>query len=1141
MFQYSIILLFLIVGGCVCNGVAVDHDDQVVAICLESDREALLDFKNGLEDADRNPGLSSWKGSNCCRWWGISCENGTGAVTHVDLHNPHPQTSEYLEFQDYTIFPDYADEGFDFSDRYGFWKLSGEIRPSLTKLKSLAYLDLSFNSFNGISIPNFLGSLQKLQYLNLSNAGFNGPIPPHLGNLSSLRSGLQGRIPLGLSDLPKLQFLRLGSNSLTASSSQLLNGRWEKIQILDLGFSGIQGEIPASIGNMTSLIYLDLLGNDVQGGIPSSVGKLCNLKFFRISDSNLNGTLPESLEESQNCVSKSPLASLRFLDLSNNRLSGSLPEWLGQLQNLIKLIFYNLFEGSIPLPVGDIRSLDLSNNQFSGSIPENISDSFPNLSFLSLARNQIEGEIPTSIGKMTYLLVIDLSSNNLTGTIPASIGNSSDLKALDLSKNGLSGDIPSTLGQLSHLQTLHLSENQLSGQIPSSFQNLSRLETLDLKSNRLTGRIPRWIGEGFEHLRILSLRSNGFFGELPSDNLSNLSSLQVLDLAKNHLNGAIPASFGDFKSMSQVQNRVQYLSYGTFDDGMYYEENMVVNMRGQSLPYTKTLSLVISLDLSGNNLSGELPAELTKLLGLVVLSLSGNHISGHIPVDISKLGQLLSLDLSSNKLFGPIPESLSTLSFLGYLNLSNNRFSGMIPYTGHMTTFEASSFAGNPRLCGLPLIVRCQGDGHDEDDGSNKVLVSESKDNLIDKWFYLSVGLGFAAGLLVPFLLMAARKTWSEAYFGLVDKVAETTSLLRHKRAKHMRSSGHLHRNLVTWAMGLSHRKSFFDDPGFTIVVGPRFYPLTHSATNVKHDALRAKERLHLFEATLLEEGCFDSVVDGCDGVFHTASPVTFTGNDPQAELIEPAVKGTLNVLRSCVKVPSLKRVVLTSSTASCLYTGKPLTPDVIVDETWFSDPVFCEKSELWYMLSKTLAEEAAWKFAKENGIDLVALNPAFVIGPLLQPTLHFTVGTILNHINEVKFPNKVYRYVDVRDVALAHIQAFEVPSASGRYCLVGHIVHLSEALNILRKLYPTLSIPEECEDDKPLVQGYQISNEKAKSFGINFVPLEVTLRDTVESFKENGCLDSDQKALVDRRNGLEDPENRFHHGNRETVVNAEV
>ena len=103
----------------------------------------------------------------------------------------------------------------------------------------------------------------------------------------------------------------------------------------------------------------------------------------------------------------------------------------------------------------------------------------------------------------------------------------------------------------------------------------------------------------------------------------------------------------------------------------------------------------------------------------------------------------------------------------------------MIPYTGHLTTFEASSFAGNPRLCGKPLVVRCQGDGHD--DGSNKEWVSEA--NFIDKWFYLSVGLGFAAGLLVPFILMAVRTSWSYAYFGLVDKVAEAMSLLSHKRA----------------------------------------------------------------------------------------------------------------------------------------------------------------------------------------------------------------------------------------------------------------------------------------------------------------------------------------------------------------------
>ncbi|CAL5423805.1 unnamed protein product [Camellia sinensis] len=165
-----------------------------------------------------------------------------------------------------------------------------------------------------------------------------------------------------------------------------------------------------------------------------------------------------------------------------------------------------------------------------------------------------------------------------------------------------------------------------------------------------------------------------------------------------------------------------------------------------------------------------------------------------------------------------------------------------------------------------------------------------------------------------------------------------------------------------------------------------------------------AKERLHLFKGNLLEEGSFDSVVDGCDGVFHTASPCFFTTSDPQdteppqgratldpplqsksriiaitckpqvlvtlrrlvkveprmsrftvhprtqplccAELIDPALKGTLNVLGSCAKSPTVKRVVLTSSMSAVTCTGRPRTPDEITDETWFSDPEFCKENK---------------------------------------------------------------------------------------------------------------------------------------------------------------------------------------------------
>ncbi|KAL3647555.1 Coumarine and phenylpropanoid biosynthesis [Castilleja foliolosa] len=264
-----------------------------------------------------------------------------------------------------------------------------------------------------------------------------------------------------------------------------------------------------------------------------------------------------------------------------------------------------------------------------------------------------------------------------------------------------------------------------------------------------------------------------------------------------------------------------------------------------------------------------------------------------------------------------------------------------------------------------------------------------------------------------------------------------------------------------------------------------------------------AKERLHLISADLLEEGSFDAVVDGCDGVFHTASPFLLSTSDPQAELIDPALKGTLNVLRSCAKTPSVKRVVLTSSLAAVIINGKPRTPQVVVDETWWSDSKFCKKIQQWYFLSKTLAEDAAWKFVKEKGIDMVAINPAMVIGPLLQPTLNSSSALILNLINGAEtYPNAAVGWVNVKDVANAHILAFENPSANGRYCMVESVAHYSEIVKLLRELYPTLQLPEKCANNKPLMPAYQVSKERAKSLGIEFTSLQESINQTVESLK---------------------------------------
>ncbi|VFQ75210.1 unnamed protein product [Cuscuta campestris] len=276
-----------------------------------------------------------------------------------------------------------------------------------------------------------------------------------------------------------------------------------------------------------------------------------------------------------------------------------------------------------------------------------------------------------------------------------------------------------------------------------------------------------------------------------------------------------------------------------------------------------------------------------------------------------------------------------------------------------------------------------------------------------------------------------------------------------------------------------------------------------------------AKERLHLFKADLLKEGSFDSVVDGCEGVFHTASPFYHNVKDPQVELIDPAVKGTLNVLGSCAKTPTVRRVVLTSSIAAVSYNGKPRTPEVVVDETWWSCPDFCKEMEMWYVLSKTLAEKAAWEFVKQKGIDMVTINPAMVIGPLLQPTLNTSSAAILNLINGAEtYPNLSFGWVNVKDVANAHILALENPSAEGRYCLVEQVAHYSEIVKKLLQLYPTLRLPEKCADDKPFVPLYQVSKERAKNLGVVFTPLEESLKETVESLKEKGFFGASSAAV---------------------------
>jgi nucleoside-diphosphate-sugar epimerase len=270
-----------------------------------------------------------------------------------------------------------------------------------------------------------------------------------------------------------------------------------------------------------------------------------------------------------------------------------------------------------------------------------------------------------------------------------------------------------------------------------------------------------------------------------------------------------------------------------------------------------------------------------------------------------------------------------------------------------------------------------------------------------------------------------------------------------------------------------------------------------------------AKERLKLLKANLLDYDSLVEAINGCTGVFHTASPVlSQTTSNPEVEVINPAIKGTLNVLKAC-SVSKVKRVIMTSSVGAVLL--DPKRPrDKFVDESCWSDPEYCRATQNWYYMSKTVAEQDAWHYSEESGLDLISICPSLVLGPILQPNLNASCLVLVKLLNgdPERCENKARNIVDVRDVARAHILAYENPSAAGRYLCTAHSVRTKELVDILKRLYPQYTYPKDYVDVGLDVSGIeQVSGNKLRELGLDCMQLEQTLVDIVECFQHKGIL----------------------------------
>ncbi len=215
-----------------------------------------------------------------------------------------------------------------------------------------------------------------------------------------------------------------------------------------------------------------------------------------------------------------------------------------------------------------------------------------------------------------------------------------------------------------------------------------------------------------------------------------------------------------------------------------------------------------------------------------------------------------------------------------------------------------------------------------------------------------------------------------------------------------------------------------------------------------------ANDQLELVQADLLADQGWEQAVQDCTYVLHIASPVGTNVPRNQAEsLIRPARDGTLRVLKASAAA-GVRRVVLTSSLAAVMEGHKDLHR--LFDE---KDWTQLDGSPRAYAVSKTLAERAAWDFVNlqgsENPVELAAINPANVLGPILDPR-HTSSTELIIRMMRRAYPGCArlhWMLVDVRDVAAAHLLAMTSPAAAGeRFCCVSSNLWMAEIARILNR-----------------------------------------------------------------------------------------
>ena len=521
----------------------------------------------------------------------------------------------------------------------------------------------------GGEISPALLELEFLSYLNLSWNDFEGrPIPSFLGSMGSLRyldlfsAGFGAVVPHHLGNLSTLLHLDLGYNS------------------------GLYVENLDWISHLSFLEYLDMDGVDLHREVHwlESMSMIPSLSELYLSGCSLDRNMVSSLDYAN-------FTSLTVLDISRNNFNQEIPNWLFNLTSL--------------------AILSLSDNQFQGQI----SESFGQLKYLEsliLNFNSFHGPIPTSIGNLSSLRYLVLDYNPLiNGTLPTSLGLLSNMEGLGVGGTSLTGNISEVhFTTLSKLRYLLIYETSLSFHVNSNWTPPFQLEYLEASSCKMGPKFPAWL-QTQNSLSSLLLSSSGIVDNTPNWFWKWASSIQEIHLLDNQISGDL--------SQVVLNNTVLDLSSNRFSGRLPLISSNVVILNIANNSFSGQISSLVCrktnersklevLDISNNVLSGELSDCWMHWPSLTHINLGSNNLSGEIPNSMGSLVALKALSLHNNSLYGDIPSSLQNCKVLGLINLSDNKFSGIIPrWIVERTSLMIIHLRSNKFMGGIPSQI-CQ-------------------------------------------------------------------------------------------------------------------------------------------------------------------------------------------------------------------------------------------------------------------------------------------------------------------------------------------------------------------------------------------------------------------------------------------------